>query len=136
MTHGLETMEALNIQASQLSIDGQHFDLVNKLAKPGSEIADNMNGHEAHLVHMVLGISGEAGELLDTVKKFAIYKKPLDLDNVIEELGDLEFYMQGLRYQLGITREQTLQHNISKLTKRYGEKYSNEAAQTRADKVE
>lgn len=125
-----------NNEQCQLSIDGQHFDLVNKLAKPGSEIADNMNAHEAHLIHMVLGISGEAGELLDAVKKFAIYKKPLDAQNVIEELGDLEFYMQGLRYQLGITREQTLEHNISKLTKRYGDKYSNQAAQTRADKVE
>lgn len=123
-------------QACEVSITGQHFDLVNKLAKPGSEIADNMNAHEAHLIHMVLGISGEAGELLDAIKKYAIYKKPLDLDNVIEELGDLEFYLQGLRYQLGISREDTLKHNISKLTKRYGDKYSNQAAQARADKVE
>lgn len=116
------------------TLTDEHCELVNKLAKPGSEIADNINAHEAHLVHMVLGISGEAGELLDAIKKFTIYKKPLDLDNVIEELGDLEFYLQGLRFALGISRESTLRHNISKLTKRYGDKYSNEAAQARVDK--
>jgi len=118
------------------NLELDHADLVAKLAKPGQEIADNIDANEAHLIHMVLGISGEAGELLDAVKKSAIYKKTLDRPNVIEELGDLEFYMQGLRSALGITREDTLRHNISKLTKRYGDKYSNQAAQARADKVE
>lgn len=118
------------------NLELDHADLVAKLAKPGQEIADNIDANEAHLIHMVLGISGEAGELLDAVKKSTIYKKTLDRPNVIEELGDLEFYMQGLRSALGITREDTLRHNISKLTKRYGDKYSNQAAQARADKAE
>jgi NTP pyrophosphatase (non-canonical NTP hydrolase) len=84
---------------------------------------------------MVLGISGEAGELLDAVKKATIYRKPLDRVNVVEELGDLEFYMRGLRESLGITREETLGLNISKLRKRYTAKYSDEAAIHRADKA-
>ena len=84
---------------------------------------------------MAVGISGEAGELLDAIKKAAIYQKPVDRQNVIEELGDLEFYMEGLRQGLGITRKETIQGNIDKLSKRYeGFKYSNEAAQNRADK--
>lgn len=57
------------------------------------------------------------------------------MENVIEELGDIEFYLEGMRQQLGITREQTLEANISKLSKRYHSgSYSDTQAQERADK--
>ena len=110
--------------------------MVEALAKPGETIRNDMTAEQAHLIHMVLGISGEAGELLDAIKKSVIYNKPLDLDNVVEELGDLEFYMEGLRQGLGLYREETLERNISKLSVRYlGLHYSDQAAQTRADKA-
>ena len=113
-----------------------HAALVANLAKPGQDIVNIMTPEVAHLLHMVVGISGESGELLDAIKKAAIYCKPIDRENVIEELGDLEFYMQGLRAGLGITREQTLEANIAKLSRRYSAgTYSNEQAQARADKV-
>jgi len=114
-----------------------HADMVKALAKPGADIVASLTPETTHLLHMAVGVSGEAGELLDAVKKAAIYVKPIDRDNVVEELGDLEFYMEGLRQGLGISREETLNANIAKLSVRYnGLKYSNEAAQTRADKVE
>lgn len=84
---------------------------------------------------MVMGISGEAGELLDAVKKPTMYGKPWDRDNVIEELGDMEFYMERFRQIMGITRQQTIQHNHDKLSKRYPKGYSNKAAAERADKA-
>lgn len=114
-----------------------HPEMVRALAKSGDTIAEEMTGDEAHAIHMMMGISGEAGELLDAVKKSVIYKKPIDRENVVEELGDMEFYMEGLRQGFGITREETLAHNITKLSKRYeGLVYSNEAAKERADKAE
>jgi hypothetical protein len=36
------------------------------------------------MLHCVVGISGEAGELLDAVKKTWVYGKALDHDNLIE----------------------------------------------------
>ncbi len=64
-----------------------------------------------------------------------IYKKQLDYNNVVEELGDIEFYMAGIRMELGITREHTLEMNMLKLAKRYPNfEYTNERAQQRADK--
>jgi NTP pyrophosphatase (non-canonical NTP hydrolase) len=93
-----------------------------------------MTSRDAHLIHMILGISGEAGELLDAIKKSVIYLRPLDIPNIIEELGDLEFYMEGLRERLNITREQVLQDNINKLTIRYGKMYSDKSANERKDK--
>jgi len=112
--------------------------MVNALAKPGSRIAQEMTADNAHLIHMAIGVSGEAGELLDAVKKAVIYNKVLDLNNVIEELGDLEFYMEGLRQSVGVSREQVLEHNMSKLTGAKGRYakggYSDQQAQDRQDK--
>ena len=115
-------------------LDVAYRQFVDQLAKPGDEIAASLTADRAHLLHMVVGISGEAGELLDAVKKHVIYNKDLDMKNVIEELGDLEFYMQGVRNGLGLTRTTILEHNMKKLGARYEGGYSDKAAQERADK--
>lgn len=113
-----------------------HEELVAALQKPGEELMAQMTPLKADLNHMTLGVAGESGELVDAIKKFTMYDKPLDRENVVEELGDLEFYLQGIRARLGITREETLEHNIQKLSKRYeGLKYSDKRAQDRADKA-
>lgn len=112
-----------------------HKDMVAALIKDGAQILEELTPEKCHITHMAMGVSGEAGELLDAVKKHVMYNKDIDLENVIEEMGDLEFFLEGLRVAFGITREETLLHNIEKLGKRYGDgKFSNEAAQLRADK--
>jgi NTP pyrophosphatase (non-canonical NTP hydrolase) len=119
-------MKMLNISYSEF---------VAALTKPGQAVLSGLTPQTAHLMHMAIGISGEAGELLDAVKKAAIYCKSLDLTNIVEELGDLEFYMEGLRASLNISRGEVIEANKSKLMKRYTSlHYSNEAAQARADK--
>lgn len=113
-----------------------HPELVASVVKPGAQIKNEITAEECHLIHMTMGICGEAGELLDAVKKNVIYRKKIDFENVLEELGDLEFYLEGLRQLLGIRRQETLDHNIAKLKKRYdGLQYSNESAIERADKM-
>lgn len=113
-----------------------HSAMVSALAKPGATIAAELTGEDAHLMHMAIGVSSESGELLDAIKKRVIYRKALDLDNVLEELGDIEFYLEGLRQGLGITRNDCLAANIQKLGKRYeGMQYTDQAAQARADKA-
>lgn len=110
-------------------------DMVAALSKPGMDILRELTPDEAELVHMGMGVSGEAGELLDAIKKVAIYRKPIDMQNIIEELGDLEFFMERVRQLVGVTREQTIIANINKLGKRYSKgAFSNEQAQVRADK--
>lgn len=112
-----------------------HPELVTALVKPGAAILETLSPEKADLLHAAVGVSGEAGELLDAVKKHVIYNKPIDRENVVEELGDLEFYMEQLRQNLGITREETLAANIAKLSVRYASlTYSDAAAQQRADK--
>ena len=123
-------------EASSLKnkLEQDHSSMVVSLAKCGDEIIKSLTPESAHLWHMASALCGEAGELFDAVKKSVIYGKDLDMENVVEELGDIEFYLEGLRSTLEITRLQTLAHNILKLDRRYGEAYSDEAAQERADK--
>lgn len=112
-----------------------HPELVKALVKPGEVMLKELTPKQAELWHMVSCISSEAGELFDTIKKHCIYRKNLDLENVIEELGDIEFYLEGVRQLLYLTREQCLENNIKKLSKRYALlTYTNEQAQKRADK--
>ena len=87
------------------------------------------------LLHCAVGISGEAGELLDAVKKQWVYGKPLDRTNAIEEMGDIEWYMEALRGLLGVTREEIIAANVAKLEKRYPVAYSDELALARLDKA-
>ena len=120
-------------EIEQMNNDFEFF--VRRLAKPGEEILKSLDSNQCHMLHMAVGIAGEAGELLDAIKKAVIYQKPLDLENVIEELGDLEFYMEGLRQACKVTRSQVISSNTSKLSIRYENGYSDQAAQQRADKA-
>lgn len=116
--------------------DIDYKEMVKALAKPGEDIIRELTPERAHMWHMASCIMGEAGELFDAIKKMVIYNKvPLDFENVREELGDLEFYMEGLRQALHITRQETLTSNKRKLSKRYESlSYSDNAAQERKDK--
>jgi NTP pyrophosphatase (non-canonical NTP hydrolase) len=106
-----------------------YSDFVRRLFK-------NMGSKKHNLLHGVIGVSGEAGEMLDTIKKHWAYDKPLDVENLIEELGDIEFYLQAIRNEIGMPRDFIIEENMRKLNRRYpsGE-YSNQQANARADKL-
>lgn len=112
----------------------QYQQFVNSLVKPGAEIVRQLTPHQAHLLHMAVGVSGESGELLDAIKKHCVYQKQINMDNVIEEAGDILFYLTGLLNDLNISLEDCIKVNINKLSKRYPNGYSNAAAIARADK--
>jgi NTP pyrophosphatase (non-canonical NTP hydrolase) len=76
------------------------------------------------VLHAAVGVAGEAGEILDEIKKVVftgrnLYLSPLD--NIIKELGDLEFYLEALRQQLQISRDEVLNNNWRKLSERHGD---------------
>jgi len=94
--------------------------------------------HDKHIegqLHAAVGICGEAGELIDNVKKTWVYNKPQDGVNVVEELGDLLFYFTAMCCLHGLSLEQLEKANMEKLNKRYPQGYSDLAAQRRADKA-
>ena len=94
----------------------------------------NPTPSQCELLHAAIGIAGEAGELLDAVRKHVFEGEPLDRENVIEELGDLCFYLEAAFQVVGVSREEIEQHNQAKLSKRYEGGYSDQQAQERKDK--
>ena len=83
------------------------------------QMANIKGGYEPNLMHAVIGIGSEAGELLDAVKKNFAYGKALDQENLLEEAGDLLFYFTALCLVQGWTLEQVAAANMNKLMKRY-----------------
>lgn len=68
--------------------------MVTDLAKPGQAIVDSLTAAKAHCLHMAIGLVGEvAGELPVTNSH----------ENLVEELGDVEFYFEGLLQAYEIT---------------------------------
>ena len=112
-----------------------HPTMVAALAKDAGDILETLTRQRVHALHMASGIGGEAGEVLDEIKKSVMHNKPFNVQKITEELGDLEFYLEGLRQGFGITREEVITSNIKKLSKRYGKTYSDQAAHARIDKA-
>lgn len=91
----------------------------------------------SNLVHASLGIATESGEFTTEVKRIARYGRPLTpeaREHMIEELGDILWYIAIAAEALSTNMEHLAKENIAKLRKRFPEKYSNEAAEARADK--
>lgn len=93
-----------------------------------------------HRLHMAIGITGEGCEIMEHLGEVLFEGKPLDEENMLEEHGDLEFYIEGDLASLGLTREQCLRHNQNKLdtgeNARHKGGYSDENAVERRDKQE
>lgn len=88
------------------------------------------------ILHGVLGICTEAGELADPVKKALFYGRAIDKVNLVEEMGDIMWYLAVLADELGVTLEDVKRINIAKLKERFGDKFTTEAANVRDLKSE
>ena len=115
-------------------VSSDYSQFVHGLCKPGHAILSELSPADCHMLHMAMGVSGEAGELLDAVKKAVIYRKPLDAENIREEAGDILFYLTGLLNAISANASEVIAANMAKLSKRYPDGYSNVAAAERADK--
>lgn len=106
----------------------EYRDFVDRLWKQDERAAE--------LAHVALGLAGEAGEIVDAIKKNVVYHKDLDIGNLLEELGDLRYYMQALMNMYGWSMDLVEGVNMRKLNKRYSEgSYSSAQAIARADKA-
>jgi NTP pyrophosphatase (non-canonical NTP hydrolase) len=76
------------------------------------------------LLTAAFGVSAEAGELVEIVKKMFLQGKPYTEDNIIhmkKEAGDILWYMSQLCIALDTTFEELMEINYQKLSARYPE---------------
>ena len=79
---------------------------------------------ELRLVNMVLGLAGESGEIADMVKKTVYHKHELDLGELVDELGDLLWYVAAICTLFNIDMDKVMERNIEKLKARYPEGFT------------
>lgn len=84
--------------------------------KAGKDDTETMlNG----LLNAAMGMTGEAAETLEHMKKVLFQGHKLDVDKLIEEASDCMWYIAKLARYCGVTMEELAQRNIDKLRKRY-----------------
>ena len=79
------------------------------------------------LTNGVLGLAGESGECCDIIKKYKYQGHSLNRDDLIEELGDVLWYIAETCSGLEVTLEEVAIKNLDKLHSRYhGSKFHKE----------
>lgn len=99
MTHQEMTPEQLT--------EYTYIGFVGSLAKPGQDILSSLTPEKCHLLHMAIGAEGEVNELINNT----------GLDNIIEECGDLEFFLTGMyinttEFGVGWNSNRILSHHV------------------------
>lgn len=84
------------------------------------------NSDDALLINAVMGLNGEAGECIDIVKKWEFQGHELDRDHLIEELGDVAWYLAVACESIDVPLSVCFDGVIEKLKKRYPEGFEKE----------
>jgi NTP pyrophosphatase (non-canonical NTP hydrolase) len=95
--------------------------------------ARTANKHDGELVNYGLGLTGEAGEVADIIKKSQFHGHVVESDEVKKELGDVLWYLSQIARVAGLTLEEIAVANIDKLKRRYPEGFSTEASINREE---
>lgn len=81
---------------------------------------------QERIENALMGLAGEAGEVLDIFKKHWFQGHELDVNHVIEELGDVMYYLCWLAIEFDIDFSEICFENMRKLDKRYPNGFSKE----------
>jgi NTP pyrophosphatase (non-canonical NTP hydrolase) len=107
---------------------------LNEYQQFAARTAADLIPHDEHtIITMALGLTGEAGEAADLVKKWYAHGHPLDSEKLKKELGDILWYVAGQATANGWTLADVATTNIEKLTARYPEGFSTERSLERLD---
>lgn len=83
------------------------------------------DGKKDMLLNGVLGLAGESGECCDIVKKNRFQGHELNKEQLLEEIGDVLWYISETASGLGVQLEDVAKYNLDKLHKRFhGDKFN------------
>jgi NTP pyrophosphatase (non-canonical NTP hydrolase) len=89
--------------------------------RPDFDIQDD----EVMVVWNAIGLAGEAGEVVEAVKKGVFHRKGLDREKLAKEIGDVLWYAAALCTKLGLNMAEVMAANIAKLAERYPDGWDN-----------
>lgn len=80
---------------------------------------NSANSPKDNLINAALGLTGEAGEVADLVKKHIYHGHELDIDKLVKELGDVLWYIAQACRAINVPMDTVAVTNIEKLLDRY-----------------
>jgi len=89
--------------------------------------------NETLITNFLLGLAGEAGEVVDYMKKVLYHGHLLDLDKLSKELGDVLWYISQIALYYDLELNKVALDNIEKLKARYPKGFSTERSINRAE---
>jgi NTP pyrophosphatase (non-canonical NTP hydrolase) len=99
-----------------VSYPGYDFSEYSRAA--GLTIVTDQDNEERKL-NAALGLAGEAGEVVELIKKARFHGKPYDVESIKKELGDVLWYLNQMAFAHGLTLAEVAQANADKLRARY-----------------
>jgi len=94
-----------------------------ELLGTGADNGQLMTVVQRHLLTLLLcsnGIGGEAGEVIEPIKKHVFHGKDLDRAALSKEIGDVMWYLAVLAHEIGYPLSQIMSENVAKLEARHG----------------
>lgn len=82
-------------------------------------------------MNWILGLNGEIGELTDEIKKNYFHAKPINMDKIASELGDILWYLTIFAGEFNLSLEEIAVGNIAKLRARHGNTFKKHDDQNR-----
>jgi NTP pyrophosphatase (non-canonical NTP hydrolase) len=128
-------LKDLNSNMTQVIDTNKYIEFVRQTTSPASsdlaallariaELETSTDADVPRLVTAAFGMSAEAGEFTEVVKKILLQGKPYSEENAFHlkrELGDICWYLAQACMALDTTFEEVLQMNYEKLSARYPE---------------
>lgn len=96
------------------------FDVYQKAANR------TLYGNERVLTNCALGLAGESGQLIELIKEYTFHGDELDRDRLIDEMGDVLWYLSQIAEWAKIPFSEVAEQNIDTLKKRYPRGYERE----------
>ena len=109
---------------------------IEELKKSLDEIQNNSTIDIPRLLTSALGLGSEGGEFVEIVKKMILQGKPADQDNIFHmkrELGDIMWYWVTACMALKLDPVEVILENQKKLEARYGEEFTINQSESRAE---
>lgn len=88
---------------------------------------------EQSLINGGLGLTGEAGEVADIIKKHIFHGHELNIDELKKELGDVMWYIACCATAIDVDLNEIAEGNIEKLKKRYPDGFKEEHSRNRKE---
>ena len=106
---------------------------IDEYQKQAMRTANKYENAAGNLKNGALGLTGEAGEVADLVKKVLFQGHELDKEHLVKELGDVAWYLALLASAIEVPLSTVFRKNIEKLKERYPEGFDSERSKHRKE---